>query len=249
MRTIGLIGGMSWHSTLEYYRVINERVAELRGGHASAKVVLESLDFEEVRSCQTSGDWERAGRLLADAGRHCEASGADVVLICTNLMHRVADDVQAAVDVPLLHIADALADHARARGWSRLGLVGTWWVMDETFYADRLRAAGLSVDVPSHEDKVEVDRIIFEELTHGRVLDGSRAAYVEVIRRFQDAGADALASACTELEMLVDPGTSPLPVLESMRIHAEAAADWALARRSFTGYPVKLATRGPRPSR
>jgi aspartate racemase len=229
MHTIGLIGGLSWHSTLEYYRLINERVAERRGGHASARIVLESLDFAEIRECQTGGDWERAGRLLAEAGRRLETSGADVLLICANLMHRVADDVAAAVDIPLLHIADTLAEHADARGWSRLGLVGTWWVMDEEFYADRLRAAGLTVDLPSHEDKVEIDRIIFEELTQGRVLDGSRATYVELIRRLQDAGAEALASACTELELLVGPDESPLPLLESMRIHAEAAADWALS--------------------
>jgi len=230
MRTIGLIGGLSWHSTLEYYRLVNERVAEVRGGHASARVVMESLDFAEIRECQTSGDWERAGRLLADAGRRLEASGADVLLICANLMHKVAPAVEAAVDVPLLHIADTLAAHAHAHGWSRVGLVGTWWVMDEDFYADRLRAAGLTVDVPPHEDKVEIDRIVFEELTQGRVLDTSRAAYVGAIERLRDAGSEALASACTELELLVGPGDSPLPLLESMRIHALAAADWALGR-------------------
>ena len=142
MRTIGLVGGMSWHSTLEYYRIINERVAERRGGHASARIVLESMDFSVIRECQTSGDWERAGRAARRGGAHCEASGADVVLICANLMHRVADDVQAAIDVPLLHIADALADHAHAQGWSRLGVVGTWWVMDEAFYAGRLAPPG-----------------------------------------------------------------------------------------------------------
>ena len=134
MQTIGLIGGMSWHSTVEYYRVINELVAQQRGGHASAKIALQSLDFAEVRACQTSGDWDRAGRLLAEAGRRCEQSGADLVLICTNLMHRVADDVQAAIDVPLLHIADAIADRAREQGWSRLGVLGTRWVMEEDFY-------------------------------------------------------------------------------------------------------------------
>jgi aspartate racemase len=231
MRTIGLIGGLSWHSTLEYYRLVNERVAEVRGGHASARVVMESLDFAEIRDCQTSGDWERAGRLLAGAGRRLEASGADVLLICANLMHKVAPDVEAAVDVPLLHIADTLAGHALAHGWSRVGLVGTWWVMDEDFYADRLRAAGLTVDVPPHEDKVEIDRIVFEELTQGRVLDASRAAYVGAIERLRDAGSEALASACTELELLVGPDDSPLPLLESMRIHALAAADWALGLR------------------
>jgi aspartate racemase len=231
MRTIGLIGGLSWHSTLEYYRLVNERVAEVRGGHASARVVMESLDFAEIRECQTSGDWERAGRLLADAGRRLEASGADVLLICANLMHKVAPAVEAAVDVPLLHIADTLAARAHAHGWSRVGLVGTWWVMDEDFYADRLRAAGLTVDVPPHEDKVEIDRIVFEELTQGRVLDASRAAYVGAIERLRDAGSEALASACTELELLVGPADSPLPLLESMRIHALAAADWALGLR------------------
>lgn len=229
MRTIGLIGGLSWHSTLEYYRLINERVAARRGGHASARIVLESFDFAEIRACQTSEDWARAGGLLAGAGRRLETAGADVLLICANLMHRVAGDVEAAVDIPLLHIADTLADHAHARGWARLGLVGTWWVMAEEFYADRLRAAGLTVDLPSHEDKVEIDRIIYEELTQGRVLDDSRAAYVGLIRRLEAGGAEALASACTELEMLVGPGDSPIPLLESMRIHAEAAADWALA--------------------
>lgn len=228
METIGLVGGLSWHSTLEYYRLINERVAARRGGHASARLVLESMDFSVIRECQTSGDWERAGGLLAEAARHCEAAGADFVVICANLMHKVADQVQAAVDIPLLHIADALAAHAHSQGWRRLGLVGTWWVMDEDFYADRLRGHGLTVDVPSHDDKVEIDRIVFEELTQGRTLDESRASYVEVIRRFQDAGVDALASACTELELLVGPDDSPLPILESLRIHAEAAADRAL---------------------
>jgi aspartate racemase len=143
-------------------------------------------------------------------------------------MHRVADDVQRAVDVPLLHIADALATRAHASGWSRVGLVGTWWVMDEAFYADRLRANGLTVDLPSHDDKVEVDRIIYDELTQGVVHDESRASYVEVLRRLHDGGADAVASACTELELLVGPDDSPVPLLESLRIHAEAAADLAL---------------------
>ena len=206
VRTIGLVGGMSWHSTLEYYRVINERVAERRGGHASARIVLESLDFEEIRACQTSGDWERAGRLLAEAARTCESVRR------RRRAHLRQPHAPGRRRRPGGRRRPAPAHRGRARrprprdGWSRLGLVGTWWVMDEEFYADRLRAAGLTVDVPSPEDKVEVDRIIFEELTQGRVLDGSRAAYVEVIRRLQDAGADALASACTELEMLVGPG-------------------------------------------
>ena len=156
MQTIGLIGGMSWHSTVKYYRVINELVAERRGGHASAKVALQSLDFAEVRDCQVRGDWDRAARLLAEAAQRCEQSGADVVLICTNLMHRVADDVQAAIDIPLLHIADAVADAARRPGWSRLGVLGARWVMEEDFYVGRLARAGLTVDVPGDADRAEV---------------------------------------------------------------------------------------------
>jgi aspartate racemase len=228
VRTLGLIGGLSWHSTAEYYRIVNERVAERRGGHASARIVLESLDFAVVRELQVAEDWTRAGELLAEAAGHLEAAGADVLVICANLMHRVADAVEAAVDVPLLHIADALAERAHAHGWSRLGLVGTWWVMDETFYADRLRAHGLTVDVPSHDDKVEVDRIIYDELTQGVVGERSRSSYVDVLRRLHAGGAEAVASACTELELLVGPDTSPVPLLESLRIHAEAAADHVL---------------------
>ena len=161
MQTIGLIGGMSWHSTVEYYRLINELVAERRGGHASARVALQSLDFAEIRDCQVRDDWDQAGRLLAQAAQRCELAGADLVLICTNLMHRVADDVQAAIDIPLLHIADALADRARAQGWSRLGVLGTSWVMEEDFYVGRLARHGLTIDVPPPPHH----RMIFNKLT------------------------------------------------------------------------------------
>ncbi|GAA4744552.1 aspartate/glutamate racemase family protein [Nocardioides endophyticus] len=228
MKTIGLIGGMSWHSTLNYYRVINELVAERLGGHTSAKVVLESLDFAEVRDCQVRGDWAAAGRLLADAGQRCERSGADVVLICTNLMHRVADDVQASIDIPLLHIADAIADRAHESGWSRLGVLGARWVMEEDFYVGRLARAGMTVDVPDAAGRADVDRIIFDELTLGRVEDRSRATYAGIIERLAASGSEALVMACTEIELLIRPEDSPIPLLDSMRTHAEAAAAFAL---------------------
>jgi aspartate racemase len=231
MQTIGLIGGMSWHSTVEYYRVINELVAERRGGHASARVVLQSLDFAEVRDCQVEGDWARAGRLLAGAAQDCERSGADVVLICTNLMHRVADDVQGAIDVPLLHIADAIADRARDEGWSRLGVLGTRWVMEEDFYVGRLARHGLDVVVPGPADRTEADRVIFDELTRGIVRDESRATYADILARLADQGAEAVVLGCTEIELLVRPEDAPLPVLESMRTHAEAAVAVALGDR------------------
>ncbi len=231
MKTIGLVGGMSWHSTVEYYRVINELVAERMGGHTSARVTLQSLDFAEVRACQVEGDWATAARLLADAARSCERSGADVVLICTNLMHRVADDVQAAIDVPLLHIADAIADRARDEGWSRLGVLGARWVMEEDFYVGRLARHGLDVDVPGPADRTEVDRVIFDELTRGIVREESRASYAGILARLADQGAEAVVLGCTEIELLVRPEDAPLPVLESMRTHAEAAVAVALGDR------------------
>ena len=231
MKTIGLIGGMSWYSTLEYYRVINELVQQRRGGHASALVSLQSLDFAEVRAMQQRGDWDGAARLLVEAGRRCEAGGADIVLICTNLMHRVADQVQAAIDVPLLHIADAIAERARQEGWSRLGLLGARWVMEEDFYVGRLARAGLTVDVPTAGDRTEVDRVIFDELTQGRVEESSRASYAAIIGRLAEAGSEAVVLACTEIELLVRPEDSPIPVLDSMRTHAEAAVDLALGDR------------------
>jgi aspartate racemase len=229
MKTIGLIGGLSWYSTAQYYRTINELVQERRGGHASASIALQSLDFSVVRAHQESGDWAAAGRLLADAGRRCQDAGADVVLICANLMHRVADDVEAALDVPLLRITDAIADRARGLGWAKLGLLGTRWVMEEDFYVGRLERSGLAVQVPGADDRAEVNRIIFDELTQGRVVDESRITYAATIDRLADAGAEAVVLACTEIELLVSDGDARIPLLESMRVHAEAAVDFALA--------------------
>jgi len=232
METIGLVGGMSWHSTVEYYRLVNELVAERRGGHASAKVTLQSLDFAEIRECQLHDDWERAARLIAQAARRCEQAGADRVLLCTNLMHRVADEVQAAIDVPLLHIADAIAEAARDRGWSRLGILGARWVMEEEFYVGRLAGHGLEAVVPDAADRDEVDRVIFDELTVGVVREESRAAYAAIVQRLRDRGADAVVLACTEIELLLRPEDSPLPLLPSMRTHVEAAVSAALRDRA-----------------
>jgi aspartate racemase len=228
MQTIGLIGGMSWHSTVEYYRLANELVAERRGGHASAKIALQSLDFADVRAYQEAGDWEGAAQLLAEAAQRCELAGADLVLLCSNLMHRVAAEVQDAIDVPLLHIADAIADRALELGWSRLGVLGTRWVMEEDFYVGRLARHGLAVEVPGPDDRAKADRIIFDELTRGIVRDESRAAYADILGRLRDQGAEAVVLGCTEIELLVRPEDAPLPVLPSMRTHVEAAVAAAL---------------------
>lgn len=229
MRTIGLIGGMSWHSTASYYRIINETVAERLGGHASASIALQSLDFSAVRQCQVDGDWAGAGDLLSRAAGRCVAGGADVVAICTNLMHKVAPEVEASVDVPLLHIADAVAGVAAAQGWDRLGLLGARWVMEESFYGDRLARHGITAAAPGSEDRALVDRVVFDELTQGRILDDSRAAYVAVIERLAGQGAQAVVLACTEIGLLVRAEDSPLPLICSADAHARALADFALA--------------------
>lgn len=181
MRTIGLIGGMSWHSTASYYRIINETVAHRRGGHASAPIALQSLDFATVRQHQIDGDWTAAGDLLREAARRVVAGGADVVAICTNLMHEVAPAVEGTVDVPLLHIADAVAASPAANGWDRLGVLGARRVMEDGFYTERLARHGISAITPAAADRELVDRVVFTELTRGQIRDDSRAAFVGVI--------------------------------------------------------------------
>jgi aspartate racemase len=228
MNTVGLIGGMSWHSTATYYRIINEMVAAERGGHASARIALQSLDFAEIRQCQVDGDWDRAAALLAEAGRRCEDGGATTVAICTNLMHKVAPQVEAAIGVPLLHIADAVGAEADRRGWRSLGILGTSWVMEESFYADRLARHDIAAVAPEPADRGIVDQIIFDELTQGVVRDASRAVYLDVIRRLADRGADAVVLACTEIGLLVDAEDSPLPIIDSAEAHARALGRAAL---------------------
>lgn len=229
---IGLVGGMSWHSTMEYYRILNERVATAHGGHSSAEVALQSLDFAEVRRCQESGDWEGSAALLARAARRCEASGAEVLGLCTNLMHKNFAAMQDAVDIPALHIADAVAAAALAGGHERLLVLGTRWVMEEDWYAERLARHGVGAVVPDAIDRELVDRVVFEELTQGTFLPESRAAYVDVIGRAAAAGADAVVLACTEIGLLVRPEDSPLPLIDSAHAHAHALADLALSADS-----------------
>jgi aspartate racemase len=228
MKTIGLIGGLSWYSTVGYYQVINDQVQRRRGGHASAQIALQSVDFSVVRDMQQRGAWDEAGALLADAGRRCEAAGADLVLICSNLMHRVADDVQDAVDIPLLRITDAIADRARAEGYATLGVLGASWTMTEDFYVGRLARAGLGVEVPTPEDRELVDRVIFDELTQGEIRPESRTSYARIATELSAQGADAIVLACTEIELLLRAEDTAVPLLDSMRVHAEAAVDAAL---------------------
>ncbi|TVL91273.1 aspartate/glutamate racemase family protein [Streptomyces sp. SAJ15] len=229
MKTIGLIGGMSWESTAEYYRLLNEFTRHRLGGLHSATCVLYSVDFAEIERLQVQGRWVEAGEVLAAAARSLERAGADMVLICTNTMHKVADQVEASVSVPLLHLADATAGAVRAAGVRRVGLLGTSFTMEQDFYRDRLAAGGLDVRVPDTEGRALVHRVIYEELCLGVVREDSRKAYQGVIEELVAAGAEGVILGCTEIELLIGPTDSPVPVFPTARLHAQAAVDAALA--------------------
>lgn len=222
MRTIGLLGGMSWESSLEWYRLANEAVRRERGGFHSAPVLLDSLDFAEVEAMQAAADWDAAGALLADRAQRLEAAGAEVIALCTNTMHLVADRIEAAISVPFVHLVDVTADAATAVGSSAPGLLGTAFTMEQPFYRERLERHGLSVVVPEVADRATVHRVIYDELVHGVVTDASRAAYREVIARLVDRGADSVVLGCTEIELLIGQDDSPVPVLPTTALHVEA---------------------------
>lgn len=228
MRTLGLLGGMSWESTLPYYRIVNERVRDRLGGLHSAKLVLHSVDFAEIEELQRRADWDAGGAMLADAARGLRAAGAEAIVLCTNTMHRVAPAIEQAVDIPLLHIADATAARIRAVGLERVGLLGTRFTMEMDFYRSRIEAAGIAVSVPGAAQRNTVDRIIYEELCQGRILEASREAYRGIIAGLVKAGAQGVILGCTEIGLLVGPEDAAVPLFDTARIHAEAAADWAL---------------------
>jgi len=229
MKMIGLIGGMSWESSVEYYRILNRGVRDRLGPSVSARCLLWSFDFSEIEQLQHSNDWVGLGQRLADAARHLEAAGADALLICTNTMHRVADDVEQAVSIPLLHIADPTAARIRAEGYRRVGLLGTAFTMEQDFYTGRLRERhGLDVLVPDAPDREAVHRIIYDELVAGRLEPASRAVFREVIGRLIAAGAEAVILGCTEIMLLVRPEDSAVPLFDTTEIHAEAAIAVAL---------------------
>ncbi|GAB7051309.1 aspartate/glutamate racemase family protein [Catenuloplanes indicus] len=229
MRVIGLIGGMSWQSTAEFYRLINEMTAERLGGLHSARCLLYSVDFAPIERMQADGRWDDAAAELGRAARSLEAGGAETLVLCTNTMHKVAAEIQAQVNIPLLHIADATATAALAAGVTTVGLLGTRFTMAEPFLADRLAAHGLRVLVPNAQDQRLVNDIIYGELCLGVVRPESRDAYRGVIRRLVNAGADGVIYGCTEIELLVDQSDSDVPVFATTRLHAAAAVDAALS--------------------
>jgi aspartate racemase len=226
---IGLIGGMSWESSAEYYRIINETVRDRLGGLRSARCLLWSFDFAEIEALQHAGRWDAATALMIEAARRLERGGADFLVICTNTMHRMADAIAAAVEIPLLHIADPTAARIQAAGLRRVGLLGTAFTMEQDFYKGRLtQHFGLDVVVPDAADRAIVHRIIYEELVQGRVEPASRAAYRGVIARLVASGAEAVILGCTEIMLLVTDDDSAVPLFDTTRIHAEAAVDRSL---------------------
>ena len=230
MKTLGLIGGMSWESTVPYYRLINEGVKARRGGLHSAKLVLYSVDFAEVEALQRAGQWDEAGQLLAQAARALQAAGAQGLLLCTNTMHKVADAITSAVDLPLIHIADATAQAVQMAGLRQVGLLGTRFTMEQDFYKARLQSAfGLEVLVPSLPDRDDVHRIIYEELCLGQVHDASRDVYRRVMDALVADGAQGIILGCTEIGLLVGAHDSTVPLFDTTALHAQAAVDWMLA--------------------
>jgi aspartate racemase len=229
MKTIGLLGGMSWESTASYYRIINEEIKHRLGGLHSAQIVLYSLDFQEIESLQHRGRWEEAADILVEGARRIESAGADFLLICTNTMHKVAGRVESGVGIPLLHIADATGQQIRTRGFAKVALLGTRFTMEQAFYRGRLEERfDLEVLVPDEAERGLVHRVIYDELCLGSIRQASRERFVGIIGGLSDRGAEAVILGCTEIALLVDQKDSPIPLLDTTRIHAIGAVDMAL---------------------
>ena len=229
MKTIGMIGGMSWESSIEYYRIVNEKVKERLGGLHSAKSVMVSVDFAEIEKLQHAGHWQEATRAMQQAARQVEAGGADFVIICTNTMHKMADEVQGCLNIPLLHIADATAQVIKTAGLHKIGLLGTRFTMEEDFYRGRLvEKHELEIIIPDPIDREKVHRVIYDELVLGQINPASRLAYKRVIDNLVANGAEGIILGCTEIGMLVKEADSPVTLFDTTRLHAEAAVSWAL---------------------
>jgi len=230
MKMIGLIGGMSWQSSAEYYRLINELVSQRLGRHHSARLLLYSLDFDPIERAQREGRWDETAVLLCRAGKGLQRAGADLVLLCTNTMHKLADAVEEASGLPLIHIADAAGAAIERAGLRRVGLLGTRFTMEDDFYRVRLHERfGLEVVVPPEEDRNDVHRIIYDELCHGKVSPASRRLYLKIIAGLVDRGAEGVVLGCTEIPLLVRPQDVAIPVFDTTQLHAEAAVELALA--------------------
>ncbi|MBQ6290462.1 MAG: aspartate/glutamate racemase family protein [Clostridia bacterium] len=228
MKTIGLIGGMSWESTIPYYRIINEKVKEMLGGLHSARIILYSVEFAEIEECQATGQWDKSADILGDAAKKLEAAGADFIVICTNTMHKVADQIQAGISVPVIHIADATADKLEAANIRRVALLGTKYTMTQDFYKSRLIARSFDVLIPDEKDVEIVNNVIYKELRLGNIREESRAEFSRIIAALKEKGAEAVILGCTEIGLLVQQESSALRIFDTTEIHAVRAAELAL---------------------
>tara|TARA_R110002072_G_scaffold269868_2_gene429333 strand:- start:75191 stop:75880 length:690 start_codon:yes stop_codon:yes gene_type:complete len=229
VKTIGLLGGMSWESTESYYRAINQGVKQRLGGLHSAKIAMISVDFAEIEALQHRGDWDKTADILAQGALALQRAGADFMLICTNTMHKVVPQIQAQVDLPILHIADATAGVLLADGVSKTGLLGTRFTMEQDFYRERLISQGIDVVVPEESERQQIHRIIYDELCMGSINDDSRQQFLQIIERLQDRGCEAVILGCTEIALLVRPDDTQVPLYDTTAIHAQQAVDEALS--------------------
>ncbi|ART75138.1 aspartate racemase [Sutcliffiella horikoshii] len=228
MKVIGLIGGMSWESSVEYYRIINQEVKRRLGGLHSAKCLLYSVDFHEIERYQSGGAWDKAGEVLGDAARSLEMGGADFIVICTNTMHKVVNEIQSKITIPLLHIADATAAQIKEKGINSVGLLGTRYTMEQDFYKSRLEMNGIKVIVPSEQEREIINKVIYEELCLGKIQEKSRDYYKKVIHGLIESGAKGIILGCTEIGLLVKPGDSDVPLFDTAYIHALEAVNMSL---------------------
>jgi aspartate racemase len=230
MKVIGLLGGMTWHSSIEYYRLINQMIAEKLGGHHSAHNIMYSVDFAEIEYGHRKGLWKEMSIMLTDAAKALKAAGADCLVICTNTMHKLADDMEQGSGLQVIHIADVTGDAIKKKGLHKVGLLGSRFTMEEDFYRGRLKERfGLEVIIPQEKDRETVNRIIYDELAVGKFTDSSKQAYIEVINRLVEQGAEGIILGCTEIPLLVKAGDVDVPLFDTTRLHVEAAVDFALS--------------------
>lgn len=229
MKTIGLIGGMSWESTSSYYQLINERIKKELGGLHSAKILLYSVDFAEIEHYQAVGDWEKSAQVLTQIAQRLEQAGADFIVICTNTMHKVAPQIQEKITVQILHIAQATAEALLENGIKKVGLLGTKYTMTQDFYKEKLLEAGLEVIIPASVEITEINRIIYDELCLGDIKQSSKQTYLTIMENLKNAGAEAVILGCTEIGLLVKQADTDLPLYDTTAIHAEKAAEWGIS--------------------
>jgi len=230
MKTIGLIGGMSWESTVSYYQIINNTVKERFGGFHSAKILLYSVDFSEIEECQTKGEWEKAACILTDAAQKLEKAGVDFIAICTNTMHKVAPQIQERISVPIIHIADATVEELKKNNIRKVALLGTKYTMTQDFYKERIKRHGIDVIIPDEDDVELVNNVIYEELCLGNINDDSRKEFIRIIELLKKQGAEGIILGCTEIGLLIHQKDSPLPVFDTTQIHAHTLAVMAIEK-------------------